>query len=48
MDNYFSWSKHGETQPRIKSIKEEREEQNRNLDHVYTHLDDAGDQDDVG
>jgi hypothetical protein len=25
MDNYFIWSKHGETQPRMKSIIDERE-----------------------
>jgi hypothetical protein len=40
MDNYFIWSKHGETQPRIESIID--------ADHVYSHHDDGGDQDDVG
>jgi hypothetical protein len=48
MDNYFIWSKHGETQPRTESIIDEREEENMNVDHVYTHHDDGGDQDDVG
>jgi hypothetical protein len=46
--NYFIWSKHGETQPRIESIIDEREEANMNADHVYSHHDDGGDQDDVG
>jgi hypothetical protein len=40
MDNYFIWSKHGETQQMIESIKDEREEENMNVDHVYTHHDD--------
>jgi hypothetical protein len=48
MDNYFIWSKHGETQPRTESIIDEREEANMNADHVYTHHDNGGDQDDVG
>jgi hypothetical protein len=34
MDNYFIWSKHGDTQPRIESIIDEREEENMNADHV--------------
>jgi hypothetical protein len=48
MDNYFIWSKHGETQPWTESIIDEREEGNMNVDHVYTHHDDGGDHDDVG
>jgi hypothetical protein len=48
MDNYFIWSKHSETQPRTESIIDEREEENINADHVYSHHDDGGDQDDVG
>jgi hypothetical protein len=48
MDNYFIWSKHGETQPRTESIIDEREEANMNVDHVYSHHDDGGDQDDEG
>ncbi len=36
MDNYFIWSKHDETQPRIESIIDEREEESINLDHVYS------------
>jgi hypothetical protein len=48
IDNYFIWSKHGETQPRAESIIDEREEDNMNADYVYTHHDDGGDQDDVG
>jgi hypothetical protein len=44
MDNYFIWSEHGETQPKIESIIDEREEENINADHH----DDGGDQDDVG
>jgi hypothetical protein len=43
MDNYFIWSKHGETQPRIESIIDEKEEANLNADHVYSHHDDGGD-----
>jgi hypothetical protein len=43
MDNYFIWSKHGETQPRTESIIDEREEANMNADHVYTHHDNGGD-----
>jgi hypothetical protein len=43
MDNYFIWSKHGETQPRIESIIDEREEVNMNADRVYSHHDDGGD-----
>jgi hypothetical protein len=48
MDNYFTWNKHGETQPRIESIIDEREEENINVDHVHSHHDDGGHQDDVG
>jgi hypothetical protein len=48
IDNYFIWSKHGETQQMTESIIEEREEENMNADHVYSHHDDGGDQDDVG
>jgi hypothetical protein len=48
MDNYFIWSKHGEAQPRTESIIDEREEENMNANHVYSHHDDGGDQDDVG
>jgi hypothetical protein len=48
MDNYFIWSKHGETQPRTKGIIDEREEENMNEYHVYSHHDVGGDQDDVG
>jgi hypothetical protein len=43
MDNYFIWSKHGETQPRTKSIIDERKEENLNANHVYSHHDDGGD-----
>jgi hypothetical protein len=35
-------------QPRTESIIDEREEENMNTDHVYSHHDDGGDQDDVG
>jgi hypothetical protein len=48
MDNYFIWSKHGETQLRTESIIDDTEEENMNIDHVYTYHDDGGDQDDVG
>ncbi len=49
MDNYFIWSKHGETHTlRMESIINEREEENMNADHVYSHHDDGGNQDDVG
>jgi hypothetical protein len=47
MNNYFIWSKHGETQPRIESIIDERNKVNMNVD-VYIHHDDGGGQDDVG
>jgi hypothetical protein len=47
MDNYFIWSKHGKTQPRTESI-DERKEETMNADHVYSHHDGGGDQDDVG
>jgi hypothetical protein len=48
MDNYFIWSKHGETQPRTESIIDEREEENMNTDHVYSHHDHGSDQDEIG
>jgi hypothetical protein len=48
MDNYFIWSKYSETQPRTKNIIDWREEVNMNADHMYSHHDDGGDQDDVG
>jgi hypothetical protein len=48
MDNYFIWSKHSESQPMTESIIDEREEANMNADHMYSHHDDGGDQDDVG
>jgi hypothetical protein len=48
MDNYFIWSKHGETKPRTESIIDEREEENMNTNHVYSHHHDGGDKDDVG
>jgi hypothetical protein len=48
MDNYFICSKHSETQPKTESIIDEREEANMNADHVYSHHDDGGDQDDLG
>jgi hypothetical protein len=48
VDNYFIWNNHGETQPRTESIIDERKEENMNADHVYSHHDDGGDQDDVG
>jgi hypothetical protein len=47
MDNYFIWSKHSETQLRTESIIDEREEENMNADHVYSHHNDGG-EDDVG
>jgi hypothetical protein len=48
IDNYFIWSMHGETQPSTESIIDEREEEKMNVDHVYSHHDDGGDQDDLG
>jgi hypothetical protein len=48
IDNYFIWSKHSETQPRRESIIDEREEDNIKANHVYSHHDDGGDQDDLG
>jgi hypothetical protein len=42
MDNYFIWTKHGETQPRIESIVDERAQENMDiLDDVYSHHDDG-------
>jgi hypothetical protein len=45
VDNYFIWSKHGETQLRTESIIDEREEENMNADHMYNHHDDGGEND---
>jgi hypothetical protein len=45
MDNYFIWSKHGETQPRTESIIDEKEEENMNADHVSSHNDVGGEND---
>jgi hypothetical protein len=46
MDNYFIWSKHGEKQPITESIIDEKEEENMNVpDHVYSHHDDGGEDD---
>jgi hypothetical protein len=42
MDNYFVWSKHSETQPRTKSMIDEREEESMNADDVSSHHDDGG------
>jgi hypothetical protein len=39
----FGGSMAHETQPRTKSIIDEREEANMNADHVYSHHDDGGD-----
>jgi hypothetical protein len=48
MNSYFIWSKHGETQPRIESIIDEREEENLKVpDHAYCQHYDGG-EDDVG
>jgi hypothetical protein len=48
MDNYFIWTKHGGTQPRIESIIDERVEENMGIpDDVYSHHDD-GCEDDLG
>jgi hypothetical protein len=48
MNNYFIWTKHNETQPRIESIIDERAKENMNiLDDVYSHHDD-GCEDDIG
>jgi hypothetical protein len=47
MDNYFIWTKHGETQPGIKSIIDGRAEENMViLDDVCSHHDD-GYEDDI-
>jgi hypothetical protein len=48
MDNYFIWTMHGETQPRIESVVDERAEENINIsDDVYSHHDN-GCEDDIG
>jgi hypothetical protein len=48
MDNYFIWTKHGETQPRTESIIDERAEENMGiLDDVCSHRDDRC-EDDIG
>jgi hypothetical protein len=42
MDNYFIWTKHGETQLRTESIIDDRAEENMGiLDDVYSHHDDG-------
>jgi hypothetical protein len=42
MDNYFIWTKHGETQLKIESIIDERAEENMDIpDDVYSHHGDA-------
>jgi hypothetical protein len=47
MNNYFIWTKHSETQPRIENIVDERAEENMDvLDHVRSHHDD-GCEDDI-
>jgi hypothetical protein len=45
MDNYFIWSKHGETQPII--VDERIEENIDSPDHMYSHHDD-GCENDIG
>jgi hypothetical protein len=45
MDNYFIWSKHGETTSRIESIVDETQPR---TDHMYSHHHDDGFEDDVG
>jgi hypothetical protein len=48
MDNYFIWTKHGETQPITESIIDVRAEENMGIsDDVYNHHDD-GCEDDIG
>jgi hypothetical protein len=48
MDNYLIWTKHGETQPRIENMIDERVEENMDiLDDVYSHHDD-GCEDNIG
>jgi hypothetical protein len=48
MDNYFIWTKHGETQLGTESIRDERAEENMGiLDDVCSHHDD-GCEDDIG
>jgi hypothetical protein len=48
MDNYFIWTKHGETQLRTKSIIDERAEENMGIpDDVCSHHDN-GCEDDIG
>jgi hypothetical protein len=48
MNNYFIWTKHNETQPKIENIIDERAKENMNiLDDVYSHHDD-GCEDDIG
>jgi hypothetical protein len=48
MDNYFIWTKHGETQPETESIIDERAEENMGTpDDVCSHHDN-GCEDDIG
>jgi hypothetical protein len=48
IDNYFIWTKNGETQPRIESIVDKRAEDNMDIpDDVYSHHDDRC-EDDIG
>jgi hypothetical protein len=48
MNNYFIWTKHGETELSLESIIDQRKEENMDiLDDVYSHHDD-GCVDDIG
>jgi hypothetical protein len=48
IDNYFIWAKHGQPQPWIESIVDERAEENMDIpDDMYSHHDD-GCEDDIG
>jgi hypothetical protein len=48
MDNYFIWTKHGETQLSLERIIDERAEENMDIpDDMYSHHDD-GCEDDIG
>jgi hypothetical protein len=48
MDNYFIWTKHGETQPRTEIIIDEMTEENMDIpDDVCSHHDDRC-EDDIG
>jgi hypothetical protein len=48
MDNYFIWTKHGDTQPGIESIIDEKAEENMSIPNDLCSHHDDGYEDDIG